>query len=90
MGIRHHLVIDTITNNEVKNFEYSVTKRFYQEHLKDWSIARITADPNTDCKKLDIEVRAEKKRYRRSSIAHYQSYLYPIGINIPSIYSYYT
>jgi hypothetical protein len=53
-------VIDPITNNEVKNFEYNVKKCFYQKHLKDWSIARITADPRNDWKKKDIEDRAEK------------------------------
>jgi hypothetical protein len=28
--------------------------------LKDWSIARITADPKNDWKKQDIETRAAK------------------------------
>jgi hypothetical protein len=59
-NIGNLFVIDPTTNNEVKNFEYSVKKRFYQEHLKDWSIARITADPQTDWKKKDIEERAKK------------------------------
>lgn len=59
-NIGNLFVIDPTTNNEVKNFEYSVKKRFYQEHLKDWSIARITADPKNDWKKLDINDRAVK------------------------------
>jgi hypothetical protein len=53
-------VIDPTTNNEVKNFEFNVKKSFYQVHLKDWSIARITANPKNDWKKPDIEARAEK------------------------------
>jgi hypothetical protein len=57
-NIGNLFVIDPTTNNEVKNFEYSVKKRFYQEHLKDWSIARITADPRNNWKKIDIEERA--------------------------------
>jgi hypothetical protein len=48
------------TNNEVKNFEYSVKKSYYQEHLKDWPIARIAADHKNDWKKQDIETRAAK------------------------------
>lgn len=59
-NIGNLFVIDPTTNNEVKNFEYTVKKSFYQEHLKDWSIARITADPKSDWKKNDIEDRAEK------------------------------
>src|SRR5690606_14609039 len=60
--------IDHTTNNEVKNFEYSVKRSFYQEHLKDWSVARITADLKSDWKKSDIETRAGRiaewaKRY---------------------------
>lgn len=57
-NIGNLFVIDSITNNEVKNFEYSVKKSFYQDHLSDWSIARITADPKGDWKKEDIEARA--------------------------------
>lgn len=59
-NIGNLFVIDPTTNNEVKNFVYSVKKSFYQENLKDWSIARITADPKNDWKKPDIEARAEK------------------------------
>ena len=43
-NIGNLFVIDATTNNEVKNFDYDVKKSFYQNHLKDWSIARITAD----------------------------------------------
>ena len=59
-NIGNLFVIDPTTNNEVKNFEYSVKKSFYQKHLKDWSTARITADTKNDWKKPDIEARAEK------------------------------
>jgi hypothetical protein len=59
-NIGNLFVIDPTTNNEVKNFDYSVKKSFYQEHLKDWSIARITANPKNDWKKQDIETRAAK------------------------------
>ena len=59
-NIGNLFVIDPTTNDEVKNFEYSVKKKFYQEHLKDWSVARITADPKSDWKKADIDARAEK------------------------------
>jgi len=59
-NIGNLFVIDPTTNNEVKNKDFSVKKKFYQEHLKDWSIARITADPRNDWKKKDIEERAEK------------------------------
>lgn len=58
-NIGNLFVIDPTTNNEVKNFEYNVKKGFYQEHLKDWSIARVTADPKDDWKKADIDSRAE-------------------------------
>jgi hypothetical protein len=56
-NIGNLFVIDPTTNNQVKNFEYSVKQSFYQEHLKDWSIARITAT-KTDWKPLDIQERA--------------------------------
>ena len=59
-NIGNLFVIDPTTNNEVKNFEYSIKKNFYQEHLKDGSIARITADPKNDWKKPDMEARAGK------------------------------
>jgi uncharacterized protein with ParB-like and HNH nuclease domain len=59
-NIGNLFVIDPTTNNEVKNFTFSVKKSFYQEHLKDWSVARITADPKIDWKRSDIESRAVK------------------------------
>lgn len=59
-NIGNLFVIDPTTNNEVKNFEYSVKKSFYQEHLKDWSVARITADPKSNWQNKDIEDRAVK------------------------------
>jgi hypothetical protein len=59
-NIGNLFVIDPTTNNEVKNFDFSVKKKFYQEHLKDWSIARITADPKQDWKTVDIGSRAAK------------------------------
>jgi hypothetical protein len=42
-NIGNLFVIDPKTNNEVKNKEFSVKNAFYQKHLKDWSIARISA-----------------------------------------------
>jgi len=59
-NIGNLFVIDPTTNNEVKNFEFGVKKSFYQEHLKDWSVARITADPKSNWQKKDIEDRAVK------------------------------
>lgn len=59
-NIGNLFVIDPTTNNEVKNFEYTVKKSFYQEHLKDWSVARITADPKSNWQKKDIDDRAVK------------------------------
>ncbi len=58
-NIGNLFVIDPTTNNEVKNFEFNVKKKFYQEHLKDWSIARTTADPQNNWKKSDIDNRAD-------------------------------
>jgi len=59
-NIGNLFVIDPTTNNEVKNYEYDIKKRFYQEHLNDWSIARITADPKDSWKEDDINIRAGK------------------------------
>jgi hypothetical protein len=59
-NIGNLFIIDPTTNNQVKNSEYSVKKSFYQRHLKDWSIARITADPKNDWKEKDIDERAEE------------------------------
>ncbi|AMR32715.1 hypothetical protein A0256_15435 [Mucilaginibacter sp. PAMC 26640] len=42
-NIGNLFVIDPETNNQVKNKEYEIKKGFYQEYLKDWSIARVTA-----------------------------------------------
>lgn len=50
-------VIDPTTNNEVKNYSFDIKKTFYQEHLKDWSIARITSD-KTEWKPEDIDIRS--------------------------------
>jgi hypothetical protein len=57
-NIGNLFLIDKTTNNNVKNFEYSVKKSFYQEYIKDWSIARVTADPKSNWQKSDIEARA--------------------------------
>lgn len=56
-NIGNLFVIDPTTNNEVKNYDFNVKKSFYQEHLKDWSIARITIN-KTDWKLDDIKARA--------------------------------
>jgi len=52
-------VIDAVTNNQVKNRDYSTKKDFYQLHLADWSIARVTAT-RSEWKTSDIKVRAEQ------------------------------
>lgn len=57
-NIGNLFLIDPTTNNQVKNFEFSLKKSFYQTHLKDWSIARISADPKTEWTREDIENRA--------------------------------
>jgi hypothetical protein len=48
-----------MTNNEVKNFDYNLKQSFYQKHLKDWSIARITSN-KTEWKPDDIKSRANQ------------------------------
>jgi len=58
-NIGNLFVIDPTTNNEVKNYDYEIKKSFYQEHLKDWSIARTTAHEGV-WSKNDIEERAQK------------------------------
>jgi len=58
-NIGNLFVIDPLTNNEVKNFDYSIKKPFYQEFLNDWSICRITSQKDS-WRKKDIEERAEK------------------------------
>lgn len=56
-NIGNLFVIDPTTNNEVRNFEYRIKKDFYQEYLKDWSVARIT-NAKLDWKRSDIDERA--------------------------------
>lgn len=56
-NIGNLFVIDPTTNNEVKNYSFDVKKSFYQEHLKDWSISRITLN-KTNWKPEDIKQRA--------------------------------
>ncbi len=58
-SIGNLFVIDSTTNNEVKNFDYNVKQLFYQEHLKDWSVARITFN-RTEWKPDDIKLRANQ------------------------------
>jgi hypothetical protein len=58
-NIGNLFVIDPKTNNQVKNFDYHIKQSFYQEYLKDWSIARITAQKN-DWKPIDIQQRANQ------------------------------
>ena len=58
-NIGNLFVIDPTTNNEVKNYAFDVKKSFYQEHLKDWSISRITLN-KTDWKPDDIKQRASQ------------------------------
>ena len=56
-NIGNLFIIDPTTNNEVKNYAFDVKKSFYQEHLNDWSIARITFN-KSDWKPDDIKIRA--------------------------------
>jgi hypothetical protein len=58
-NIGNLFLIDPETNNEVKNFDFSVKRKFYQEKLSDWSVARIT-HPKTEWTKKDIEERGLK------------------------------
>jgi len=58
-NIGNLFVVDSTTNNEVKNFAFDKKKSFYQKNLKDWSIARITVD-KTEWKPEDIEERSIK------------------------------
>ena len=58
-NIGNLFVIDPLTNNQVKNYDYDIKKAFYQEHLNDWSIARVTSLKD-DWKKLAIEERANE------------------------------
>lgn len=51
-------LIDPTTNYQGRNHDFTTKKAFYQEHLKDWSIARVTADPKNDWRRSDIENRA--------------------------------
>lgn len=58
-NIGNLFVIDRATNNEVKNFPFDVKKSFYQQHLRDWSIARATFN-KTDWTPNDIKIRASQ------------------------------
>ena len=58
-NIGNLFLIDPETNNEVKNFDFSVKRKFYQEKLSDWSVARITQSKSEWTKK-DIEERSSK------------------------------
>lgn len=56
-NIGNLFVIDSQTNNQVKNSAYDIKKTFYQNKLADWSIARITSDKE-EWTYIDIEARA--------------------------------
>ena len=56
-NIGNLFVIDAVTNNEIKNFDYDFKKGHYQEHLAGWSIATITATKK-EWNKEEIEARA--------------------------------
>ncbi len=58
-NIGNLFVIDPTTNYVASNDRYSMKKGLYQEHLKDWSIARITS-LKEDWKKVDIDARAQE------------------------------
>lgn len=56
-NIGNLFVIDPTTNLDAYNYDFPVKKAFYQEHLQDWSVARITVD-KTQWTPTDIESRA--------------------------------
>lgn len=58
-NIGNLFVIDSVTNNEIKNYEYTVKKSHYQQHLSGWSIATVTAT-KAEWNKEDIEARAKQ------------------------------
>ncbi len=58
-NIGNLFVVDSVTNNEVKNSSFDKKKAVYKDKLMDWSIARITAN-KTEWKPEDIEERALK------------------------------
>ena len=58
-NIGNLFVIDPKTNNEVKNNEFSTKNDFYQKHLKDWSVARISAG-KTAWVPSDIDTRVQE------------------------------
>lgn len=58
-NIGNLFVIDPTTNNEVKNYDFDTKKSFYQLHLRDWSVSRVTSS-RTSWKKKDIEDRANQ------------------------------
>lgn len=58
-NIGNLFLIDPKTNNEVKNKEFKIKNDFYQKHLKDWSIARISAG-KTGWVPSDIVTRAQE------------------------------
>ena len=58
-NIGNLFVIDPKTNNEVKNNEFSTKNDFYQKHLKDWSVARISAG-KTAWVPSDVDTRVQE------------------------------
>ena len=58
-NIGNLFVIDSQTNNEIKNYDYPVKKAHYQKHLSGWSIATVTATRSAWIKD-DIEQRAQE------------------------------
>ena len=56
-NIGNLFVIDPETNNEVKNFDFEVKQKFYQAHLQDWSVSRVTLERSAWTKE-DIEQRS--------------------------------
>jgi hypothetical protein len=58
-NIGNLFVVDSVTNNQIKNRRYEIKKQSYQDHLADWSIARMTFERN-EWTRRDIEERAER------------------------------
>jgi hypothetical protein len=58
-SIGNLFVVDELTNKQVRNKEYSIKKKYYQEHLQDWSISRLTVTKE-EWITSDIKIRAEQ------------------------------
>ena len=57
-SIGNLFVLDRLSNNQIKNQEFSVKKDFYQREVSGWSVAQITAS-KTEWTPTDIKDRTE-------------------------------